>query len=182
MIQFNGFVFASPPRTASTWFVKACYECGLGAKQQSKVHEPPPADWNGYYVSLVRHPYDWLVSYHLALEGGYTGIDCVDVFSSLSKESGDVYEFLARYLDEMPGTVGEMFSNYKASTIMRVEDLPWAVIELLESLGVKSKITSKLLEFPAVNCRRGHAHVLDKELRKKIVKAEDAFCEQYDYF
>jgi len=125
MIQYKNFSFAAPPRTGTTWFIKAASICELGDGQKATLHIPPPADWNGFVVSMIRHPYDWLASFFLSLRGGSVGVECVDVFA-FARYHDSPESFIQRYLENIPGEVGKMFDTYRANAVIRLEDLPYA--------------------------------------------------------
>lgn len=181
MIKYKQFVFAAPPRTATTWFMKAAQDLGLGDGSKSHVHDPAPRDWNGLVVSMVRHPYDWLYSYYYALQGGAIGVDAVDgPFVYIARESTSVDRFIRLYLKRKAGAVGEMFNTYNASTVLRVEDLPYGAGEFFESLGVPSWSATMML--PAQNTYNGVTDAPNKKQRKAVVAAERALCQQYEYF
>lgn len=184
MIKYDRFYFAAPPRTGSTYFIKCCSEVGLGDGQKATLHEPPPIPWKGkgFLVSTVRHPYDWLCSYYLALEGGATGIHCVDVLVNHAKTSLDVDEFISKYLMYCPGEVGRIFDRYRANSVLRLEDFPWNVVEFFESVGVEHDEACKVSNITPQNARKGHPHIVNKDIRKQVVMVEREICERYEYY
>jgi len=182
VIKYKDFFFAAPPRTGSTWFIKSASIVCLGDAQKSKLHEPPSIIWNGFLVSLVRHPYNWLCSYFLALEGGKTGVHCVDVLANYARTSSDVDEFILQYLKYCPGEVGRIFDRYMASSVLRLEDFPWNAIEFFESVGVKSEDALKVKNITPQNVRKGHVHIVNKNLKKQVVETERKLCERYEYY
>jgi len=182
MIQYKDFFFAAAPRTGTTWFIKCCSEIGLGDKQKANLHVPPSIIWSGYLVTLVRHPYDWLVSYYLALKGGMTGVYDVDTLAEHARTAVDVDEFISRYLTYCSGTVGRIFDRYRATTVLRLEDFPWNAIELFESVGVKHDDAMKAHNITPQNARKGHIHIPNKQQRRQVVLAESEICERYEYY
>lgn len=182
MIKYDKFFFAAAPRTGSTWFLKAASIAGLGDGQKATLHQPPPIIWDGYLVSLVRHPYDFLISYFLSLEGGMTGVHCVDVLANYARTSANSDEFIANYLKYAPGEVGRIFDRYKASTVLKLEDFPWNTIEFFESVGVQYSNAIKIKDITPQNVRKGHVHVVNKNLKKQVMLAERRTCEQYEYY
>lgn len=184
MIKYDKFYFASPPRTGGTFFIKAASEVGLGDAQKSQLHVPPPTPWEGrgFVISTVRHPYEFLCSYYLALKGGATGVDCVDVFMDHARTSLDVDEFISKYLRYCPGEVGIIFDRYRANSVLRLEDFPWNVIEFFESIGVQHDEAWKVNSITAQNTRKGHPHIVNKDLKKQVVAAEKDICERYEYY
>lgn len=183
MITYNEFNFAAPPRTGSTWFIKAAYEAGLGNAYKAKLHVPPPNDFDGYVVSMIRHPFFWLRSYYYALEGGACGVDCVDVFVEHSRKAKDFNGFVRRYLKHIPGTVGKMFDAYKANSVLQTEELPYNAAELFESVGVRPKMIENAIHaVPPQNRTKNIQHVLNPVLMKEVIEAESDFFEQHDYY
>jgi len=138
MIDYGPFLFAAPPRTGSTWFLKACYEVGLGEGFKSDVHTLFPPDARKLKVSLVRHPFNWLISYFAAIQGGHTGIDCVDRLASLDF-SGTFVDFIRSYLEKTPGALTNIARTYNADSYLRTEDLPWPFMELVEAAGISEQ-------------------------------------------
>ena len=192
MIQYPKFkfAFAAPPRTATTWFLKACSDLEIGHGTKTNLHIPPPEGWDGYLISLVRHPYDWLASYYLALEGGVIGVQCVDTFAIYARTcmhgclymKGGVYNFIKTCVNDRPGKIGEMFDAYRASTVIKMEDLPWAAVEFFASLGIKRRKLKVIQNMNPQNSRKGHPHIPDEKLRKSVVRSERDFCERYEYY
>lgn len=182
MIHYKKFSFASPPRTGSTWFLKACVEIGIGndSHSKAKLHVPPPVGDTSYRVSIVRHPYDWLESYYYALEGGTIQVECVDVFVPYVRQAHTFRQFVSLYLRHLPGEVGKMFDFYRPNNVFRVEDLPWAAIEFFQSIGVPEKRTNRLRDLPVANARK-IAQAKDRRLRTLILDAEESYCDRYDY-
>lgn len=180
MIDYNGFSFAAPPRTGSTWFVNACYCIGLGEKSRANSHVPPPKDWKGYTVSLVRHPASWLVSYFSVLEGGKIQVDCVDALAHCYVRD-DMMASLKKFLRLPKNTLTKMFDEYQANTVIRLEDFPWGPLEFFQSLGYEDKSDS-VKKLRALNIGYGIGYELSARLRKRIIDHEPDMCERYEYF
>jgi len=182
MIAYPGFMFAAPPRTGSTWFIHACSLYGLGDGIKSKVHIPFPDGSSNFTVSLVRHPYSWLVSYYHALKGGAVNVVIVDKLCSIAATSETVEVFILRYLDQMPGHVTMIFDEYKASTVMRLEDFPWAPLEFFASIALNKKGAQDVRALMPVNATKGEYHKPNKSLKCQVVDAEKELCERYNYY
>ncbi len=183
MIKYEKFFFAAPPKTGSTFFIKAAAEIGLGDAQKAELHIPPPlTNWSGFLVSTVRHPYEFLCSYYLSLKGGATGVACVDVLMDHARTSLDADEFVSKYLKHCPGEVGKIFDRYRANSVLRLEDFPWNIIEFFETIGVQHNEAWKISSMTPQNARKGHPHIVNKDLRKQVVIAEKDICERYEYY
>jgi len=183
MIEYEKFRFAAPPRTASTWFMKAASLAGLGDGYKATVHIPAEPTRNAALsVSMIRHPVDWLVSYFQTLKGGTIGVTCVDVFVPVARRAANVHEFLDSYLVNCRGMVGAMFDTYAADSVYRVEDLPWAVCEFFETLGLSRDKADAPRDLGPQNPWNGVPPAVDPDVRRRIVSAETDFCERYDYF
>lgn len=182
MIHYRDFAFASPPRTGSTWFIKAAAEAGFGEGIKAKSHEPPPEAWNGYVVSMIRDPADWLEAYYSVMQGGKIGVSCVDQFADHVRESRTFNEFVNRYLLYAAGDIGEMHRCYQAASCIKVEELPYSGAEFFESLGVPKNRIERVLRLPKQNTHKRIRPVWDKSLRLAVYNAESEFCEQFDYF
>jgi hypothetical protein len=188
VIRYENFSFASAPRTASTWFSAACKEAGLEEKSGNvfSKHEPDP-DPGMYKVSIVRHPARWLQSVYYSIGGGLIGSHEFDSISILARNAVDITDFFRKYL-ESDHTVAAVFDGYQPNSVMRVEDMPWAAIELLESFGVKEEDLLPLRDFTPINATKVLAFpekkfpAIDKKLRRAVFEKERDFCERCEYW
>jgi len=189
------FEFAAPPRTGVHWVVRACREAGLmlfpnnGSVAASLLPWPEQADTSSkgmLRVSLVRHPCDWLRSvydiYRLALYLGNP--ELTSLVQKLVIRSGcDFDQFVSDYLETKPGEISRIFNSYKADSRMRLEDMPWALVELLESFGVKQKSLDRVMALPPqekiliLNRSKWHP-----DLRQRVLDAEVKLCQDLDYY
>jgi len=181
MIQYPGFFFCSPPRTGSAWFRSFCAKVGLGEQGAAKVHIPPPADWSDYSVSIVRHPLDWLASYYSVIRGGVIGVPEVDQFSEPARNTSDVAAFIWYVADRMPGAVGRMFDAYQTSSVIRLEDFPWAPVELLQAVGVSVTSLRTHSSLPPMNMRIGTRRRVPGKTQARLRDAESEFLLRYGY-
>lgn len=183
MINYGPFQFSSPPRTATTWFLRVCSMVGYPGGFKAHAHEPIPEVWcgAGLSISLVRHPYDWLVSWYYGLQGGAVGVPEVDVFAKLVGETSSFWDFVRLYLRRQPGAITRMFSAYHASSILRVEDLPLAAMELFKALGKSEKVLKKIEGILPMNVTHDIPYVGFPRLRRSVYKAEKGFYDRYEY-
>jgi len=156
---------------------------GLGRGFKSNVHTPfTENDQESFKVSLVRHPYNWLVSYYVAIYPGVVGIDPIDQLrESHGKELPTYQDFLTNYLMHHRGTVGRIFGAYQADSYIRIEDTPWAVVELFESLGVPKLGRNRCKGIPIKNSSKQHHPIIGK-LRQQVLLAEEEMVERFEYF
>lgn len=179
MIDYKLFRFASAPRSGTTWMLKACHTIGLGEGQKPAAHVPHRDERCPVLrVSLVRNPCDWLRSYYAAVRGGSTGIDIVDRLARLRIESFE--RFILSYASVMPGAVGEMFKAYHADSYLRIEDMPWAFAELMESLEVPQHLRQRCYDIPKQNCSP-RLPKYNSRLRRLVARAEREMMMDFDY-
>jgi hypothetical protein len=87
-------------------------------------------------------------------------------------------KFVADYLDHYPGRVGKTFEAYKADLFIRIEDLPEAFYEFMDSLRVPRSLYNHLIRKPDFQkCLPRW----DPELRRKVCQAEMKMLEDFDY-
>lgn len=178
-IDYTLFRFASAPRTGTTWFLKACSAVGLGVGFKASAHTPHnPKDRTSFKVSLARNPCDWLASYYTAIHRGCTNVTCVDRFMKMRDDS---YEsFVLSYLTMMPGAIGEMLTEYNADSYLRIEDMPWAFVELLESLGVPRHLRQRCYNLGKQNVSK-RVPRMPSRLRRRILESESRMVEDFGY-
>jgi len=190
MIDYGSFCFASPPRTATSWFKTVCLKADILHDGRGASFIPSNARGERLSVSLVRHPYDWLSSFyhawgHGSLFRSHTGyVEKVDKFTCLANRTLTFTMFMDDYFSKMPGAVGEMFASYNSSTVMRLEDLPWAVVEFFQSLGFNGSALNDVAQTPPLNeskKSRPFSKKPPKWLRSAVCEAESEFCDLYDY-
>lgn len=185
-IRFNTFVFASPPRMASTWFRTAC---AIADQERNKrgSHDPFDAQEKMHRVTMVRHPVAWLHSMYYSLNCGTTGVRLVDMLS-LQGDRICFADFVEWYLTNEPGLLGRIHQLYAADTVLRVEDLPGCAVEFLRSQGVSEQALASISAMPPVNGWTGlpphkmtAGQPLDDELAARIMEAERSYCSQWGY-
>lgn len=178
-INYGKFIFAAAPRTGTTWWLKSAAIAGLGNGSKSHVHQPAfDRHSNTLSVTLVRHPCDWLASYYVAIHRGCSGVLAVDKFMPLSDKSFDC--FVEDYLTIMPGYVGRLIDSYRADTVFKIEDMPWAFVEFAESLGVSIEKRKEVASLTKMNASK-ELPVWDKGLRRAVKQVESDLCERYEY-
>jgi len=182
MINYEIFQFASAPRTGSTWIRRAAVQAGLKENWTREVHAPFPEvnEWKVLRVACVRHPCDWLASYYAMINPGHVDVPAVDAFRRVCL---DFDSYVRWYLETMPGAVGEALTSYNADSYLRLEDLPAAFIELLESLGVSRRARERCLGLGPDNITHpSKKPKWNKQLRNAVIRAEVQFLERFEYW
>lgn len=186
------FEFAAPPKTGVQWFVQACQEADLPFSDDSSfivssfVCWPKDSPRDLLRVSLVRHPCDWLRSMFDEIRD--THLASLSILKLLGKkQTSPLYgslptfdRFVTSYLEHIPGSVGRSFNSYKCDSRLRLEDMPWALVELLETLGVKRRTLDRVikLDVPSVD----HRSWWRPDLRQRVLEAEAEICRELDYY
>ena len=172
------------------WFLRATGLAGLHktiveAHHPSLPHafEPFVGSRNGnrLRVTLVRHPCSWLASvYSDVLKNGST-TNQLEPFSSLTTESFD--RFVFAYLNTAGGSIYRTFRPYieEADTCLRIEDMPWAALDLFESLGVPRMLRQKCVGIGKVNVSE-NVPLWDKSLKEEVKREEEELLELFDYW
>jgi hypothetical protein len=174
-------VFCSPPRTGSTWFLNAVAASGLnmldgGSKDKHSIGVFNQSDFR---VTLVRHPYNWLRSYYFSIAGGHVGVPLLDnIFPVLYRETGSFSKFINVIVTDFPGLVCRVFDAYKASTIMRLEDMPWAAVLFMRQINAPNPVGPR-----AIGKLNGTKELppVDEKLRYLLSRSEEEFCDRYEY-
>ena len=183
------FEFATPPRTGVSWFVRACREAGLEMFPDEYSISASFLPWKEQTakdilrVSLIRHPCDWLRSVFdsFNVERENAGLKRFRYHEFADSPYGSFDEFVVQYLETKSGLIGQIFDSYQADTRMRLEDMPWALVELLESFGVKQKSLDRVIDLPprekSQSCSRWRS-----DLRQRVMESEIEFCRNLDYY
>jgi len=185
-VELPFFHFAAPPRTGCNHFLGACRTAGLGRAniEDALRHFLRENDGTKLRVSLIRHPCWWLASVWSGLSEpdlkSNSDVHFVGpAFVGLDKSS--FVAFVQSHLQSSPTGVSCLFDQYKADTRLRVEDMPWCLLELLETFEVP-KVFLDLVE---VYWRSRQLEVLPEwtpHLYRQVLDAEVDFCEDYDYY
>ena len=185
-VEFPFFHFAAPPSTGCHHFLGACRTAGLGRTDVEDALRLFPRENDGRHlrVSLIRHPCWWLASVYSALSKieseSNSDVHYVSMaFVGLDKSSFDA--FVQSYLQSSPTGVSCLFDQYKTDTRLRVEDMPWCLLELLETFEVP-KVFLNLVE---VYWRSRQLEILPEwtpHLYQQVLDAEMDFCCEHDYY
>ncbi len=179
MIQYDAFDFACPPRTGTSWWLRASQLAGLGPGFREHAQSLFSTRREGKLrISLVRHPCEWLQSCYASILRKEPDINRLNWFCALPRESFD--EWIMAYLDEPKTSVVENFNRYKADIVLRIEDMPWAFTELMESTGIDPALLDTIKKLPPQNTSND-LPVWNTRLKNETMEKERKLMEQYDY-
>lgn len=189
MIDYGAFQFASPPRTSTTWIRHALLKTGhqIVDGNSFTAHGNFLENYTTPRLSCARHPENWLKSIYVGLEGGVVSgpKEVVDV-CQLAKISDSFVGFVSSVV-EQPGLVGKAFAVYRATSVIKVEDLPYSLIAFLLlfgelSPGTQSQIVTQGLLNKSKPKKRMELLDLPLGLRRKLMAAEEEYCDRYEYY
>lgn len=186
MIDYGAFQFAAPPGVGSRWVAKAAQATGLGWHNPRQAYMPfgPRTNDKQFRVSLARHPCDWLWNCYTLLARPDTPKEFLGKLTTLpcatAIEQGYFEGFVRCYLHSTPGCLSELHLRYEADSVCRYEDMPWALVELLTSLGVSRGMTSNCAKMRPH--RVSHVFFLEPSMRVAVMAAEREMVERYDYW
>jgi hypothetical protein len=194
MIDYGLFKYAAPPRTASTWVQHALSKTRHEVLHGNTfaVHIPFSPGYEVPRLSTVRHPVEWLLSYWYSVGTGVvSGCDELRELAQVARRSSTLVEFLLNVAEDQPGIVGRIFGQYMATSVIRVEDLPYGLISFLQLVGdVPPTIQEQIIRVPRKNTKpptKGRQAVLDpndlpQHVWRKIMRAEEELSDRYEYF
>ena len=167
-IDYGYFHFAAPRLCGSVWFVQAAEAVGLGRADPRKAGELFDGEAGGLRVSLVRHPCDFLAT----------------AFFKITPIVGRVPSFdgfVRGYLWAQPGSVGRLYDQYIADTVLRFEDLPGAFEELAVTVGIDRRLAAlcKMIPLPFQDLTLPR---WNQALRARVMRAEADIILRYDYY
>lgn len=168
------FTYIPFPGTGADWFNKSAVALGFsGFPIEIK-------DGIDLSVQVVRHPYSWLreIFNKIPTHRYYSNsiLNQVIHYAQLSLTPGE----LVQRVTEVPGLLTRMFDYAQADTILRVEDFPWAPVELFQSMGGTPEEIGRLPQFD-LSVFKDYNEPSDQANRRLVVQAEQDFCERYDY-
>jgi hypothetical protein len=99
-------------------------------------------------------------------------------FYVAAEQTHNFEQFVDLLLLASPGAIGRLFSRYKADSVLRLEDMPWALMETAGALGLSEDaaaqcVTVEKIPEPALSSVR------QKDL---VVESERELCSRYDYW
>jgi len=190
------FSFAAPPRTGVHWFIKACSEAGIQTSLKSfkiacnvsYLLWPAENEKNDLRISLVRHPCCWLRSVFDAFQAvrmnpflNNAGLAHLQLYNFNDCPLTNFDEFVSWYLEKKAGEIGNIFNQYKADSRLRLEDMPWALVELLHAFGIEQHKLEQIVDVCAqartISCSKWHP-----DLRQRVLESEIKLCQALDYY
>ncbi len=175
MIDYDLFGFACPPGVGGEWFLHAAELCGLGKAEIKQTYDPFSGNQpNQLKVSLIRNPCTWI-------------LDC---YNRLRCDDGDVKllmglnpnqpidSFVNEYVQKVPGAFSKIASRYEADTVLRIEDMPWAFVELADLLDVPKHMRNRVIGLG----KPTFVKPLPRHLAKLVANMERELMERYEYF
>jgi len=177
-IRYSLFEFATLPGTGASWFVQACQYAGFGPSFLNYAHIPfsESVHSSKLRVSLVRHPCSWLAHCFVAKKSNLVPLKYMGGFADSPLDNFD--SFVEDYLNRMPGAVTTLYRNYQADTFIRIEDMPGAFHELMESFGVPRTLYGYHVRTPIQN---NNLPEWNPKLRALVAKQEMSIIDEYDY-
>jgi len=173
----GGLSFACPPECG--WYIlNSLHRMGVSSEQIGEVNEvvliPFSKERNGELlrVSCVMHPCDWI------REAFVSG----SIFQYMDYPTKDFDLFITWILQVHRGIVGGIFSKYEADTVLRVEDFPWNMIELMDSIGYDKSLIDHLRKVPSYESRCRNLPPWSEWMLREFKEAEKEVRDTYDYF
>lgn len=100
-------------------------------------------------------------------------------FARLDTKAG-LEAFVWEYLHDIPGEAGRMMLSFGADSIIRIEDMPGAFIELATALGIDPKYFSVIESMGPTNVGLSVKR-MPKVLERRVVNAEKEMCHAFGY-
>lgn len=180
MLEFKTFAFSAPFCCFGGSFLRLVSAAGVPAPTGKWFFIPGVSVLPK--VSLVRHPAQYLAHLFSSVKNGlvvgYDRDSCVKSLVERAEKCQNLDQFIAEVTTQKD-TVLQVFLEHSADFVVRCEDLPLAVVDLLHSLGhtqVKEDCVRSLPVPTPVH------HEISKVSARLVAAAERNAFEQYDYF
>ena len=192
MILYDDFQFAAAPGTSFVWIQNALKfaQCSIVSGNSFQIHQLFPEEYTVARLSCVRHPEAWLKAiYNEGLGLSTSGVTVVADLCKLAKTCDSFGEFVEDIVLKFPGSVGNAFSVYRATSVIREEDLPWSLIGFLSLLkdipeGTLHRIVSLPIPGRDENKMRAlkrQPEELSLKLYRRLMDSEEEYCDRYEY-
>lgn len=180
MVVGDQFILACPPFCGGNRFMDHCADIGVELICRGSLFDPPDnEDRDRLYLSFVRHPYTWLKEFFINAQLGVGSLFEPEL-TALAVKHNSLAGFI-RYCASKENVVYSIFVKYRADSVLRLEDYPWNIAEVFESLDIP-ETTIKTLPLKESAGISNAVFVKDEQvLRKLVVNSERAFCSAYNY-
>ena len=182
MVEFPNFIFSCPPCCGADWFLQVARSVGLDSWHIGSIHTPCSQPTK-YYTSIVRHPYSWLKDFYFSSKNSMIGAILDQNISEIVHYEKEFPSFLRR-VSKTEDVVWNIFARHSATTVMRFEDMPYALIEFLDSIIEFEEKENSEMSIPNPP-NVGFSGILidadEKELQSLVLKSEKRFCDSYNY-
>jgi len=184
MIDYKKFQFATAPLTGCRWFTMAAQLVSLGFAPKENAYHYFSEDACGVLrVSLVRHPCHWLADLYQYLSNVHgSTLRNVHLGPFIRLDSlADFSEFVAHYLENLPGQIGGLMFAYQADSFLRAEDFPQNFVELSKSIDVDATFLRNIFFQQRPTSYNYRDWFVGNEWRA-VCQAERKLCEFGDYY
>lgn len=193
MITYTDFQFAAAPGTSFAWIQSAlkCAQCAVVSGNPFQVHQPfPSEDYSIPRLTCVRHPEAWLTAIYNEGRGlSISGVSGVTELCRLAKSCDSLIEFVEDIILKHPGAVGKAFSIYRATSVIREEDLPWSLVGFLSLAGDLPEGTlHQIVSLPIAGRGENKMRVIKRQpeelplrLYRRLMDSEEEYCDRYEY-
>jgi len=186
-IDYSQFSYAAPPGTGVSWVTEACRVVGLiGYGNGVSLPFPKERNKNKLRISTVRHPCHWLRSvYDMKTMGGWISGPFLTlfvywpIFDRLCTTTFDL--FVRDYLHLARGQISKVFNSYRCDVRMRLEDMPWPLVQLFDSLGVPDCEQDKVVAM-GKRIESLYKSTWNDLLFQQVMDSESELCAELDYF
>ncbi len=175
MIDYKLFSFSCPPGVGGEWFVEAAELCGLGKVEIKQAYDPFNGNQpNQLKVSLIRNPCTWILDCYDRLR-----CDDGDVKLLMGLDANQPIDFfIDEYIRKTPGALGRIANRYEADTVLRIEDMPWAFVELIDLLDVPKIMRDRVIGLG----KPKNLYSFRSQHAKMVANMERELMERYEYF
>ena len=70
---------------------------------------------------------------------------------------------------------------FEADSVMRIEDMPWAFLELASAIGIDQKFFPNIKGMNKTNSS-GETTEITNFQRRRVIEAEKELCHEFGYF
>ena len=137
MFITDWFTFASLPRCGSDWFIKTMTRVGIPHVKRYGLHMMG-REAGKPSITINRDPATWLASYWRSINARLDNHEIPgfgDMFD-LRIPSDTFEQFAERYIEQMSGTISQMFDHYRSDHVIHTETLAQDFVSLMQRISV----------------------------------------------